>query len=150
MGLDWGELRKGLAETRPYLLSHHLPGQRHRCYRLRPFGRRIDVCARCSGIYPGIVLGVLGSLFGPGSVADLVFVVVLPLPALIDWMVTSLGDYRGSNPIRTATGALLGYAYGLGLATLFLDGDPRVLVIGLGYAATAAVLLGVERVRWSA
>ena len=135
--MDWAELRRGLARARPFLLSHHRPARRYRCYRLRPFGYRIDLCARCSGVYPGILLGILGYLSAFRVAASLTLVVVLPLPALLDWLLTSLGDYRGSNVVRTITGALLGYGYGLGLAYLFLADDRRVLAVGIVYAVLA-------------
>ncbi|QGN07672.1 DUF2085 domain-containing protein [Halorhabdus sp. CBA1104] len=149
MGL-WIELRRGLARARPYLLAHHRPERRYRCYRVSLFGSRIALCARCSGLYPGVAVGLIAFFLAGPPFVGLVLIALLPAPALCDWVVTSVRDRRGSNVIRTATGALLGYAYGLGLATLFLDGDLRVLGIGVGYAAIAAVLLGVERARWSA
>lgn len=147
MGVDWSEVRRGLAETRPYLLSHHLPGRRDRCYRVSVRGRRVDVCARCSGIYPGIAFGLLAFLFAPPSVGRLWLIGLAPLPALVDWLRTALGDRSGSNVVRTATGALLGYAYGLGLGRLFGGGDLRVLGIGLGYVALTVFLLAAERRR---
>ncbi|WP_135663899.1 DUF2085 domain-containing protein [Halorhabdus rudnickae] len=147
MDLDVRALRRGLAEARPYLLSHHLPERRHRCYRLRPFGRRIDVCARCSGVYPGIVLGVLAFFLAPGPFASLLAVALLPFPALLDWSHTALGNYRGYNPVRTTTGALLGYGYGVGLGQLFLAGNLRVLAVGIVYVVLAGTLLVVQRRR---
>ena len=147
MDIDRRELRRGLAKARPYLLSHHLPKRRHRCYHLRPLGHRIDVCARCSGVYPGIVLGVLAFFLSPDPFASLVVIAVLPLPALLDWTLTSLGNYRGYNPVRTGTGAALGYGYGLGLGQLFLAGDLRVLVVGVAYATLAGALLVLARRR---
>lgn len=114
MDVDWGEVRRGVRETRGYLLAHHARGERYRCHTLRLPGRNVDVCARCTGIYPGILLGVAAHLLGlPGTA--LLFVAILPLPALLDWTLTAWADHRGSNAVRTATGGLLGFAYGSGL-----------------------------------
>ncbi|GAB3676335.1 hypothetical protein GCM10028856_34330 [Halopiger thermotolerans] len=85
-------------------------------------------------------MGVLTALFLLNDV-PLALVAVLPLPALCDWALTTFRPARGYNPVRTATGALLGCGYGLGLALLLLEGRPVVLAIGVGYAALAGALL---------
>jgi uncharacterized membrane protein len=137
------ELRAGMRETRRYLLSHHESDEWNRCYTARvPFdGRPVRLCARCSGIYPGIAVGLLASLHGIVPVTPLL-VAVLPAFALADWTVTTLTDRNGSNQTRTVTGALLGVGYGIGLVGLT---DPAtrvsVLLVGAGYAAMAGGLL---------
>lgn len=145
--VDLGEVRAALAATRPYVLSHHEPGEWHRCYAPSVGGRRVRLCARCSGIYPGIVVGIAASLGASPLPTGLWAVAVLPLPALVDWAATAFTDRRGWNPVRTATGASLGYAYGVGLATLFLEGDLRVLAVGVAYALVAGLLLFVRQAR---
>lgn len=147
MSVEWADLRRALAETWPYLLSHHVPRRRYRCHRLEVRGHRVDLCARCTGVYPGILLGLLGEGFVSQPLTELVLIVALPLPALLEWRVTSLGSSRGSNAIRTLTGGLLGFGYGLGLARLFLTGDLSVLVVGLVYASLAGGLLAVKHRR---
>ena len=140
--MDLGaELRKGLAATAPFLLSHHVPAERYRCYAPAVFGRRVHLCARCSGVHPGIAAGLLAAAFGPAFLADLRLVAVLPLPALVDWAVTTFTRRRGSNAVRTLTGALLGYGYGLGLAALVSGPRGPVLAVGAVYAAAAGVLV---------
>ncbi|WP_096391647.1 DUF2085 domain-containing protein [Halopenitus persicus] len=140
------ELRAGLAETRRYLLSHHEPAEYDRCHRLRVGSRTIHLCARCSGVYPGIVVGSVLGIGGwlPGSLG-LAAIAVLPLAALVDWSLTAGRPDAGSNRVRTATGLLLGIAYGLGLHRLLLGDDRRVLLIGVGYAAVVAVALWFHR-----
>lgn len=143
--VDWTELRAGLHETRRYLLAHHEPSEWYRCYAPTVFGQRLHICARCVGIYPGIAAGLVAYAFGPVWLLDVAFVALLPLPALGDWVLTSFTDRRGYNPVRTITGGLLGYGYGLGLLLFFLGGDMRVLVIGIVYAVLAGVLLAVQQ-----
>lgn len=137
------ELRVALAESRQYLLSHHEPSEYHRCHTLQIRGRPVQFCARCSGIYPGIAVGL--GLFATGLLASIQLVVValFPLPALIDWSLTSFRPAKGSNAIRTVTGGLLGIGYGLGLGHLLVDREPLVLALGLGYALLAAVALAL-------
>ncbi|USZ72184.1 DUF2085 domain-containing protein [Natronosalvus halobius] len=141
MGIDRAELRKGLAETRRFLLAHHLPSERHRCYSPVVFGRQVDVCARCLGIYPSIVAGILAYLFAPLPANRILFVAILPAPALLDWSVTTFRETRGTNAFRTLTGALLGFGYGLGLSLLIFESVLTVLVIGLAYGLLAGLLL---------
>lgn len=145
--IDRGEVRTALAATRPYVLSHHEPAEWDRCYAPTVGGRRVRLCARCLGIYPGIAAGLLASLVGSSLPTGIAVVAFLPLPALVDWAVTAFTPRRGWNPVRTATGLALGYAYGVGLGSLFLAGDLRVLAIGAVYATVVGVLLSVRRAR---
>lgn len=152
------ELCRGLRATAPYLLSHHLEDDLDRCHRVAVGGREVHLCARCSGIWPGIAAAagaVLAGIVPPTAPSTLVTVTVLPLFALVDWARTAGPGDRGSNPVRTATGFLLGVAAGLGYAALFagavagavagtvvaLEAAGAVIGIGVGYALAAAVLL---------
>ncbi|WP_254766767.1 DUF2085 domain-containing protein [Salinilacihabitans rarus] len=144
MGLDPAELGEGLAETRRYVLSHHEPEEWYRCYAPVVFGRRIRLCARCTGVYPGIALGVLAYFLAPGAVTGLAVVAAVPAPALVDWTVTTFTDRRGTNPVRTATGAALGYGYGLGVARLLFEAALPVVAVGAVYAVAAGTLLYVN------
>lgn len=142
--VDWAEFGDGVAETRRYLLSHHEPADYDRTYRMSVLGREERLCARCTGVYPGIAAGLLAGILGGSALASTALLFVLPLPALIDWAATRLGGRSGTNAIRTATGLLLGYAYGLGLVALFLEGDLRVLAIGACYGLVAGTLLWIR------
>jgi uncharacterized membrane protein len=135
------EMRTALAETRRYLLSHHEPQNYHRCHRLEVRGRPVHLCARCSGVYPGIAVGI-GLFFADVlTPVQLVLVACLPLPALLDWCLTHFRPPDGSNAVRTVTGGLLGVGYGLGLGLLLVDREPAVLGVGIVYGLVAAVAL---------
>lgn len=142
--VDWAELRAGLAETRRYLLSHHEPADDDRTYAVTVGGRQERLCARCTGVYPGILVGLLAGVLAAGPLASTALLLVVPLPALVDWTVTRFTPRSGNNLVRTATGLLLGYGYGLGFVTLLLRGDLRVLAIGAGYGGIAAALLWIR------
>ena len=137
MKVDLTEIRRGIAATLPFVLSHHEPTEWNRCYTLPFFGRRVRLCGRCSGIYPGIVFALLA----PAHLGTLLAVAVLPLPALLDWTLTAFTRANGYNVVRTVTGAALGIGYGFGLRRLFFQGDARVLAIGIGYALVAGLVL---------
>ncbi|WP_276273148.1 DUF2085 domain-containing protein [Haloarcula litorea] len=132
------ELRRGLAATAPYLLSHHTPAEYHRCHRLSVAGRTVRLCARCSGVYPGIALGVTAFLLGVGRGAWFPLVAVGPLPALVDWTATTFTDRRGHNAVRTATGLLLGAAYGVAVPWFLTTLAPALLAVAVWYGALAA------------
>lgn len=150
MGIDRAELRSGLAETRQYILSHHPPSQYDRCYAPVVGSGTVHICARCAGIYPGIAAGLLAFALAPAATKGMLLVAVLPIPALVDWVVTTLLERRGYNVVRTVTGAALGYGYGLGLGHLFVGGDIRVVLVGAAYALLAGVALLTERANVSA
>lgn len=145
--IDWREVRAALAATRPFLLSHHEPADWDRCYAPTLRGRRVRLCARCLGVYPGIAVGLFATAAALPLLTGAIAVTALPLPALLDWTTTTFTPRRGSNSVRTVTGAALGYAYGVGLWTLVVAGEPWVLAVGAAYGLVAAVLLFVERRR---
>ncbi|MFB6233063.1 MAG: DUF2085 domain-containing protein [Haloarculaceae archaeon] len=138
------EFARAIAETRQYLLSHHEPHEYHRCYTIRTDSRTVRLCARCSGIYPGLGIGLLAYGHGAGAGIPLVLVALLPLCALADWTVTAFTGLNGYNSVRTLTGSLLGVAWGLGLARLVLSGDLVVVPVGLAYGSLAALLLWIR------
>jgi len=134
-----GELQRALAGMGPYLLSHHRADERYRCHRLRVGGRGVAVCARCSGVYPGIAAGLALVLTGTGAALWPWLVALGPAPALVDWVATTLGARRGHNGARTATGALLGAGYGVAIPWFLADPELWLAGVALCYGALAAV-----------
>jgi uncharacterized membrane protein len=135
------ELRRGLARTRRYLLAHHPPAEFDRCHALAVGDRRVHVCARCSGVYPGIAVGATLALAGMLPALWPWLVAVGPAPALVDWAATTLGERVGTNGVRTVTGALLGLAYGVA-AVQFLT-DPRAWLVGIAVVYGILAVLGL-------
>ncbi len=98
------------------LLSHHGPGEAHRCFRL---SGRLALCARCLGLYP-VLVAVVGFEIGVHRFeSEWRWLVVFSLvtPAVIDWSRSMLFGDRGSNLVRLLTGGLAG----LGLGVAFSD-----------------------------
>ena len=94
-----------------FWLSHHPPEEWNRTYRLGG----VRVCARCLGTYPVLfaVLGLQLALRAPlAFAAELPVVLLLTLPALLDWARGRFAPERGTNWGRTLTGVLLGLALG--------------------------------------
>lgn len=141
------ELRRGLARTRRYLLAHHRPAGYDRCHALRVGDRTVRLCARCSGVYPGIAVGL--ALVATGTASGLWpwLVALGPAPALFDWGVTTLGSRHGHNAVRTVTGILLGAGYGVGVAWFLADAGAHPWLLGVAavYGALAAAGLWLSR-----
>lgn len=72
---------------------------------------------------------------------------ILPAPALGDWVLTTFTDRHGYNVVRTATGAMLGYAYGAGIGLLLAGGIVPLVVIATCYGVAALCLLIVNERR---
>lgn len=131
-----------------FALSHHFPEESFKCYHLNLRGAQIAICARCVGLYPMLMLIFAAQFsflpFPPA--ADWPLLLLLPLPALIDWSSTRLTSRRGHNWLRTITGALLGIA--LGRAFAIYVQNPLAPVAIAEFALLSMTLTGVELLAW--
>ncbi len=134
-----------VADT-PIWLSHHWPDQYDRCARV---GRR-HVCRRCLVMYPVAVVAAVVASVGPWWPRDLdVWLIpLLPLPAVVDFIVDNLGLVRYSARRQAALTAIGAVAAGAGYVR-YLDrpGDPVVwgTVLAYGALCLGAVVLGHRR-----
>ena len=69
---------------------------------------------------------------------------MLPAPALVDWAATAGERGSGTNLVRTATGGLLGVAYGVALPW-FLTGTYWLVGVAVGYGGLTALGLWLRR-----
>jgi uncharacterized membrane protein len=115
------------------LIEHHPPWQRDRCLSLSFKGRHVYLCARCSGTVLGYVAGTIIVLGYP----SLYSVVLLALPALIDWGTQKLCLRESNNMMRVLTGFSLGLASRWSLS---LDLGLRFL-INLMFVSVAALIM---------
>jgi len=86
--------------------------------KLKILGREIRPCARCFGLYIGLIIGfLLSSPFWLGVFYTNNFFLIFALawlfaaPTIIDWVTVKLGLRKGKNNIRVVTGFL----YGIGI-----------------------------------
>ena len=97
------------------LLSHHRPEKLHRTIRVSFRGRNVYLCARCTGIYSGIlsvfVAWFLGFDFPTWLYLPLLS--LLPVPSSVDWITQSCKLRESRNPIRISTGYILGISGGI-------------------------------------
>lgn len=100
------------------LLSHHPVEKLHLCYRLRLGRRQLHFCARCSGLFPAMLLTlVAGQLTGRWPWwFEWIMLFIPVLPAFLDWgTTTSTGKPERSNRLRFLTGVGLGIGIGASL-----------------------------------
>ena len=88
-------------------------GRIERCLEL--FGTPMPICARCTGIYLGLLAGLM--LFPmmrwlrERTMRVIALIAILPLG--IDGVTQLLGFRESVNPLRIATGVIAGMAFGL-------------------------------------
>jgi uncharacterized membrane protein len=130
----------------PLWLSHHWPEDYDRCVRI---GRR-HVCRRCVVLYPIAFVVLAASVaasasFGAVGVAALV---LLPLPALVDFVAEQLQLVRPSASRLVAVTIPLGIGLGAGFARYVeAPGDRWFwgVVVIYGLIAGLALLWGRRR-----
>lgn len=122
----------------PVWLSHHLPEDLDRCVVVR--GRH--VCRRCLVLYP-VAAAVMVAVMAAGQAASVgaaVAFVVLPLPAVLDFVAEHLGAIGRSDRRLVAVTVPLGAGLGAGFAR-YLDRptDPLFWGIAILYAGVCLV-----------
>ena len=95
------------------VLCHGIP---ERCLEL--FGTPMPICARCTGIYAGMLFGLLVYLCSaaiPGGAAPprmaVLHLLILVAPLAIDGITQAVGLRESTNLLRIATGLLAGGAF---------------------------------------
>ena len=130
-----------------FLLAHHWSDQLDRCYRAFIGNRPVWFCSRCAGLYP-VLFAVLALQFFVGIPRgwwDLLWLFILPIPALLDWALGRLGIRPGSNFGRTFWGAFLGASLARMIYLNMIDPANTLVVIQI--AALVGVLVLVESAR---
>ncbi len=142
--MDREEFREGLRETSTYLLSHHEPEDFYRCYSFSFLDKNINLCARCTGIYPGIAAGI--TQLAISNAFSLYIVALLGIPTLLEKYFTDVKSYRGSNILRSITGFMLGLGYVNGIKLLLENPfKPPLVIIAAAYALLGLALIQATR-----
>ncbi|MBV8519097.1 MAG: DUF2085 domain-containing protein [Acidobacteria bacterium] len=106
------------------MLCHGIP---RRCFEL--FGAPMPICARCTGIYIGMLGGMCAFLLLPAVrerfARIAAFAAVTPLA--IDGLTQLAGLRESVNPLRLATGLVAGLAFGFWILTAVEHRDDALL-----------------------
>lgn len=88
-------------------------GRVDRCFEL--FSTPMPICARCTGIYLGLLAGLVLFPFmrwlRERTMRTVAFIAIVPLG--LDGVTQLLGFRESVNPLRIATGVIAGLAFGL-------------------------------------
>lgn len=100
-----------MAWRTPFRIMCH--GLVQRCLEL--FGVPMPICARCVGIYGGLLVGLLAFWMIPilSERVMRVFAFAAVTPLAIDGLTQLAGLRESTNPLRLATGVVAGFAFGL-------------------------------------
>ena len=93
------------------------------------FGAPMPICARCTGIYLGLLMGLIGFMAFPlleEKVARYAMYAAA-LPMAIDGVTQALGLRESFNMLRLATGFVAAFAFGLWVLSAVEHRDERVL-----------------------
>lgn len=92
------------------LICHGLP-QRS----FETFGTTMPVCARCVGVYVGLLAGLVAFAFLPWVTERVMrgIAMVAVAPLAVDGFTQLLGLRESTNPLRLATGIAAGLAFGM-------------------------------------
>lgn len=143
------EFKREFSETfeRLWLIffAHHAPDKFHRCLKIQIKGRKLYLCARCtgmlSGIYAAVFLFPLIQDFVSPIIA-LTMLTVFPLPAMLDWLSQYGGRRESNNGIRVASGLLLGFSIGSLAFT-----KEYILTLSIVFIYTILILIAVLIIR---
>jgi uncharacterized membrane protein len=107
-------------------MCHGIPD---RCLLL--FGVPMPICARCVGVYAGLLLGLMMFWLIPrlreSVLRGVAFAAVTPLA--IDGLTQLAGLRESTNPLRIATGLIAGLAFGLWILSAVERRDAAVSTI---------------------
>lgn len=95
------------------------------------FGQPMPICARCTGIYIGLMIGFAAFLVLPWIeeriMRTVAFVALMPLA--IDGLTQLVRLRTSTNPLRMATGLIAGFAFGLWILSAVRRGRERSLTM---------------------
>jgi uncharacterized membrane protein len=95
-----------------------------RCFSVN--GKPMKLCARCTGFYPGLVIGTFMSVLIPilyslSSLAIFILTCILLAPMAVDGISQYIGRRESNNILRFITGILAGAGTGMLLGWVIAD-----------------------------
>jgi uncharacterized membrane protein len=132
-----------IKETIHTLVSHHPPSLYSHCLRVSIFGRSIYFCSRCSGIYGGMGLGLIGIFLLNINLQPkwlwFMLALILGFSTVTDWMTQRIAPRKTRNSVRFITGLMAG----IGLSIVFLLADLLYMLLTLGIMVASVGIVGI-------
>lgn len=130
------------------LLSFIQHNSRH-YIELNLLGKRIFPCARCFGLWTGIIIGFfLTSPFWIGLLYInnflLVFIIawIFVIPSIVDWISVKCGLRKGSNKIRFS----VGFFHGIGIIVYFFILPADLIFKVVTYTIYEVIFFSIRRI----
>jgi len=133
---------KRLVSAMLRLLEH----KRSHAFQVYFDGQIYYVCARCSGLYLGVLLGLASALplmllapvlLSMGDLPTTLLCLGLASPALLDWTTQRLALRSSTNPLRFATGLIAG------LSLAWYVASPVTIIVKLLVIFTVLVFISL-------
>ena len=144
-------IRQRPTDSRPplwfFMLSHHSYNKLSHTIRISIGKREAYLCARCTGIGIGMIIGLLYVNFlAYGFLQYPALIVAFVLPATVDWLFQVFRFRNSTNPRRLVTGALVGQAYLVGIIALARGWFDLLSYYALVFATYAIILYVLFRI----
>lgn len=109
-----------IKESVHIMLSHHPPSLYGHCLRVSVFGHSLYLCARCAGIYGGLLIGIAFLFLTSVPLTPPWFWFLLAvgfgMATVTDWVTQRLTYRKTTNHVR----AISGFISGIGLSIIFM------------------------------
>ncbi len=129
------------------VLSHHSPEQYGHCLRIGIGHHTIHLCGRCTGIYGGLIIGLLGLIIlNPTLEPSWLWfglAVILGMTTVVDWMTQRLTPRKTTVHVRFVTGL----ASGVSLAIIFVLSNVFYILIAMLVMIGSVSLVGLIQSR---
>lgn len=127
------------------LLSHHMRENLNRTWKLNFRGKQYFICSRCSGVVIGLVTALLLRQTVVFFSQNSMLLLALPAFAMTDWVLQTLRRHESKNPVRMASGFLLGLCWASMLYMLLTDWSNIMLwITAVLYVAIFLVVLPIR------
>lgn len=118
--------------------------------RLRIFNTNTRLCARCTGIYLGIIATILLFFLEVNipNIFKLLIIFAFPVPAIVDWGLDKYDLWKSCNTIRFVSGFMLGICY-IFIWARFIQNplDIMVWLSAVVYSTIAGFILYTKKIK---
>ena len=146
MGIPKPERAEGRLSFWFLILSHHSLAKLSHTFRISVGSRNAFVCARCTGVVIGMIVGlVYVNILAGWFFQYPILIFIFTMPAAVDWLLQVFRFRESTNSRRLLTGALIGQTYLVGLIAMVRAWLPLLAYYAIIFAAYSAILYSIFR-----